>query len=66
MIEILYEVNKSSLVKKIDELCVDKKVDGIVEVWDEIDRIGLWIVIELKKDVNSELIKNYLYKNLDL
>lgn len=59
-------MNKSSLVKCIDELCVDKKVDGIVEVCDEIDRIGLWIVIELKKDVNSELIKNYFYKNFDL
>ncbi|HDG2893079.1 TPA: DNA topoisomerase IV subunit A [Staphylococcus aureus] len=64
--EIPYEVNKGSLVKRIDELRADKKVDGIVEVRDETDRTGLRIAIELKKDVNSELIKNYLYKNSDL
>ncbi|EJO9577753.1 DNA topoisomerase IV subunit A [Staphylococcus aureus] len=64
--EIPYEVNKSSLVKRTDELRADKKVDGIVEVRDETDRTGLRIAIELKKDVNSESIKNYLYKNSDL
>lgn len=64
--EIPYEVNKSSIVKRIDELRADKKVDGIVEVRDETDRTGLRIAIELKKDVNSESIKNYLYKNSDL
>lgn len=64
--EIPYEVNKGSLVKRIDELRADKKVDGIVEVRDETDRTGLRIAIELKKDVNSESIKNYLYKNSDL
>lgn len=64
--EIPYEVNKSNLVKRIDELRADKKVDGIVEVRDETDRTGLRIAIELKKDVNSEAIKNYLYKNSDL
>ncbi|MEX3430196.1 DNA topoisomerase IV subunit A [Staphylococcus capitis] len=64
--EIPYEVKKSSLVKRIDELRADKKVDGIVEVRDETDRTGLRIAIELKKDVNSESIKNYLYKNSDL
>lgn len=58
--EIPYEVNKSSLVKRIDELRAD------VEVRDETDRTGLRIAIELKKDVNSESIKNYLYKNSDL
>ncbi|AYU55169.1 DNA topoisomerase IV subunit A [Staphylococcus debuckii] len=64
--EIPYEVNKSSLVKKIDELRADKRVDGIMEVRDETDRTGLRIAIELKKDVNSEAILNYLYKNTDL
>ena len=64
--EIPYEVNKGSLVIRIDELRADKKVDGIVEVRDETDRTGLRIAIELKKDVNSESIKNYLYKNSDL
>ncbi|MDW4239752.1 DNA topoisomerase IV subunit A [Staphylococcus saprophyticus] len=64
--EVPYEVNKSSLVKKMDELRADKKVDGIVEVRDETDRTGLRIAIELKKDVNSEAVLNYLYKNTDL
>ena len=64
--EIPYEVNKSSLVKKIDELRADKKVDGILEVRDETDRTGLRIAIELKKDVNHEAVANYLYKNTDL
>lgn len=60
--EIPYEVNKSALVKKIDELRADKRVDGIVEVRDETDRTGLRIAIELKKDVNSDAILNFLYK----
>ncbi|MEX5674778.1 MULTISPECIES: DNA topoisomerase IV subunit A [unclassified Staphylococcus cohnii species complex] len=64
--ELPYEVNKSALVKKMDELRADKKVDGIVEVRDETDRTGLRIAIELKKDVNSEAVANYLYKNTDL
>ncbi|WP_381420246.1 DNA topoisomerase IV subunit A [Staphylococcus hyicus] len=64
--EIPYEVNKSSLVKKIDELRADKKVDGIVEVRDETDRSGLRVAVELKKDVNANAILNYLFKNTDL
>ncbi|MBI5975930.1 DNA topoisomerase IV subunit A [Staphylococcus canis] len=64
--EIPYEVNKSALVKKIDELRADKKVEGIVEVRDETDRSGLRIAIEVKKDVNTTSILNYLYKNTDL
>lgn len=64
--EISYDVNKASLVKKIDELRVDRKVEGIAEVRDETDRSGLRIVIELKKDANSEGILHYLYKNTDL
>jgi len=64
--EILFEVNKALLVKKIDELRFDRKVEGIAEVRDETDRTGLRIVIELKKDVNSEGVLNYLYKNTDL
>lgn len=50
--EILFEVNKVNFVKKMDEFCLDKKVEGIVEVCDEMDCIGLCIVVELKKDVN--------------
>lgn len=64
--EIPYDVNKASLVKKIDELRFDRKVEGIAEVRDETDRTGLRIVIELKKDVNSEGVLNFLYKNTDL
>lgn len=64
--EIPYEVNKASLVKKIDDLRLDRKVDGIAEVRDETDRTGLRIVIELKKDADAEGVLNYLYKNTDL
>ncbi|MFC2946912.1 DNA topoisomerase IV subunit A [Virgibacillus sediminis] len=64
--EVPYEVNKANMVKKIDELRIDRKVEGIAEVRDETDRTGLRIVIELKKDANSEGILNYLYKNTDL
>ena len=64
--EVPFEVNKGSLVKKIDELRADKKIEGIVEVRDETDREGLRIAIELKKDINSEGVLNYLYKNTDL
>ncbi|GGB06335.1 DNA topoisomerase IV subunit A [Macrococcus hajekii] len=64
--EIPYEVNKGVLVKRIDELRADKKVDGILEVRDESDRQGLRIAIELKKDANAEGILNFLYKNTEL
>ncbi|NVY95787.1 DNA topoisomerase IV subunit A [Lactobacillus sp. DCY120] len=64
--EIPYEVNKAQLVKKIDELRVLKKVDGLAEVRDESDRHGLSIVIELKRDVDATGILNYLFKNTDL
>lgn len=64
--EIPYEVNKATLVKTIDEIRVDKKIDGIAEVRDESDRDGLQIVIDLKKDAQSEQITNYLLKNTDM
>lgn len=64
--EIPYEVNKAQLVKKIDELRVLKKVEGIAEVRDESDRKGLSIVIELKKDVDAQAILNFIFKNTDL
>lgn len=64
--EIPYDVNKANMVKKIDELRLDRKVEGIAEVRDETDRTGLRIVIELRKNVNAEGILNYLYKNTDL
>jgi topoisomerase IV subunit A len=64
--EIPYEVNKANLVKKIDELRFDRKVEGISEVRDETDRTGLRIVIELKKDAGAEGILAFLFKNSDL
>lgn len=64
--EIPYEVNKAVLVKKMDEIRLSKKIDGIAEVRDETDRTGLQIVVELKKDTNAEGILNYLFKNTDL
>lgn len=64
--EIPYEVNKATLVKRIDELRADKKVEGILEVRDETDRDGLRIAVELKKDAHAEGILNFLYKNTDL
>ncbi|WP_353990342.1 DNA topoisomerase IV subunit A [Pediococcus argentinicus] len=64
--EIPYEVNKAVLVKKIDEIRVMKKVDGISEVRDESDREGLSIAIELKRDADQQGILNYLFKNTDL
>ncbi|UYT85984.1 DNA topoisomerase IV subunit A [Priestia megaterium] len=64
--EIPFEVNKANLVKKMDELRLDKKVEGIAEVRDETDRTGLRIVVELKKDANAQGVLHYLYKNTDL
>ena len=64
--EIPYEINKAVLVKKIDDVRVNNKVAGIAEVRDESDRDGLRIAIELKKDANTELILNYLFKYTDL
>lgn len=64
--EIPYEVNKAQLVKRIDEIRLNKKVDGISEVRDQSDRNGLSIVVELKRDVDSKGILNYLFKNTDL
>lgn len=64
--EIPYDVFKINIVRKIDEIRIDKKIDGIVEVRDETDKDGLQITIELKKDVNPELILAYLFKNTEL
>ncbi|GAB5058072.1 DNA topoisomerase IV subunit A [Companilactobacillus alimentarius] len=64
--EVPYEVNKAQLVKKMDEIRVLKKVEGIAEVRDESDRQGLSIVVELKRDVDANGILNYLFKNTDL
>ncbi len=63
--EIPFETNKALLVKKIDDIRIDKKIDGIVEVRDE-SAADVRVVIELKKTANKELIINYLLKNTDM
>ena len=64
--EIPFDVNKATLVQKIDSLRIDKKIDGIAEVRDETDREGLRIAIDIKSGANKEFILNYLLKNTDL
>ena len=64
--EIPYEVNKALLVKKMNDIRIDKKIEGISDVRDETSRGELRIVIELKKDANTDLIINYLLKNTEM
>ena len=65
--EIPFEVNKAVLIKKIDDIRLDKKIDGITEVRDESDKeSSIRIVIDLKKDADKDLVIGYLLKNTDL
>lgn len=64
--EIPFEVNKANLVRKMDEIRLNKRIEGISEVRDESDREGLRIVVELRKDANAEGILTYLLKSTDL
>lgn len=64
--EIPYEVNKAQLVKRINDLRLNKKVEGIAEARDETDRSGLRLAIELKRNADAKGILNYLLKNTDL
>ncbi|MBR2801985.1 MAG: DNA topoisomerase IV subunit A [Erysipelotrichaceae bacterium] len=64
--EIPYEVIKSALVKRIDDIRLNKELDGLSDVRDESGRSGIRIVIDLKKEVDPQTILNYLYKNTDL
>ncbi|MBO6060553.1 MAG: DNA topoisomerase 4 subunit A, partial [Clostridia bacterium] len=64
--EIPYQVNKAKLVEKIAELVHDKKVDGISDLRDESSRGSIRVVIELKKDVNANVVLNQLYKHTQL
>ena len=64
--EIPYEVNKAMLVKKMNDIRIDKKIDGIIDVRDETSRGELRIVIDLKKDADSSLIVNYFLKNTEM
>lgn len=64
--ELPYMVNKARLIEKIAELVKDKKIDGITELRDESDRTGMRIAIELRRDVNANVILNQLYKHTQL
>ncbi len=64
--EIPYQVNKARLVEKIAELVHDRRVEGISALRDETDRHGMRIVIELKRDVNANVILNQLYKHTQM
>lgn len=64
--EIPYMVNKAKLIEKIAELVRDKKVDGITDLRDESDREGMRIVIELRRDVNPNIVLNHLYKHTQM
>ena len=64
--ELPYMVNKARLIEKIAELVRDKKIDGITELRDESDRVGMRICIELRRDVNPNVLLNQLYKHTQL
>lgn len=64
--EIPYEVNKAALVKRINDIRIEKKIDGINEVIDSSSRGELIITIDLKKEADTDLIVNYLLKNTDM
>ena len=64
--ELPYMVNKAQLVEKIARLVHEKRLEGISDIRDESDREGMRIVIELKKDVSSAVVLNYLYKHTQL
>jgi DNA gyrase subunit A len=61
--EIPYQVNKTTLIERIAELAKDKKIDGITDLRDESNHKGMRVVIELRRDVNPEVLLNNLYKN---
>lgn len=64
--EIPYEVVKCNLIKKMDDIRLSKEIDGILDVRDESDRNGLRIVVDVKKDIDANLVLNYFYKNTEL
>ena len=64
--ELPYMVNKARLIEKIAEMVRDKKLDGITDLRDESDREGMRIVIELRKDVNANVMLNKLYKHTQI
>ncbi|HPS82224.1 MAG TPA: DNA gyrase subunit A, partial [Candidatus Limiplasma sp.] len=64
--EIPYMVNKAKLVEKVAELVHEKRIEGISDIRDESDRSGMRVVVELKRDVNPQVVLNSLYKHTQL
>jgi DNA gyrase/topoisomerase IV subunit A len=64
--EIPYQVNKANLIEKIADLVKDKRIEGISDLRDESDRDGMRIVIELKRDVNANIVLNQLFKHTQM
>lgn len=64
--ELPFDVNKAKLIQRLDDIRIQKKIEGISEVRDESDRNGVRVVIELKREVNAEGILQYLLKNTEL
>jgi DNA gyrase subunit A len=64
--ELPYQVNKANLIEKIAELVNEKKIEGISEIRDESDKDGMRIVIELKRDMQAEVVLNQLYKHTSM
>ena len=64
--ELPYMVNKARLIEKIADLVKEKRIDGITDLRDESNREGMRIVIELRKDVNANVIMNQLYKHTQI
>jgi len=60
--EIPYQVNKASVVERINELAREKKIEGVAAVWDESNRFGIRIVVELKRDAVADVVLNQLYR----
>ena len=64
--ELPYEVNKSKLIQRLDEIRIQRKIEGIADVRDESDRNGVRVAVELKREVDAQGILAYLMKNTDL
>lgn len=64
--EIPYQVNKTTLIENIAEIAQEKRVDGITDIRDESDKDGIRVVVELRRDVEPQIVLNYLYKHTQL
>ena len=64
--EIPYQVNKAKLIKSIADLVKDKKIEGISDIRDESDRVGMRFVIDVKRDANAQVVLNMLFKHTEL